>query len=113
MRPADVGGATLCGASITCTQGIYPAELQAIARAAAMLPLHLDLHIHSDSQASIAAIAAHAAEGNERRRMRMPCRKILQLIHHLVARRKKAGGSLRLSHVRAHTADMDVDSVGK
>jgi hypothetical protein len=56
MQPAHVGGATLIGASITCTQGVYPAELQAIARTLAMFPLSFNLHIHSDSEASIGAI---------------------------------------------------------
>jgi hypothetical protein len=31
----------------TCTRGIYPAELQAIARSLAMFPLLCSLHIHS------------------------------------------------------------------
>ena len=55
-QPRLLGGSTLIGASITATAGIYPAELEAIARALAMFPLHLDLHIHSDSRASIDAM---------------------------------------------------------
>ena len=51
-----VGGATLIGCDISCTAGIYPAELQAIARALAMLPLSLHIIVHSDSKSSIAAI---------------------------------------------------------
>ena len=38
QQPAHVAGAALFGASIACTRGVYPAELQAIARALAMFP---------------------------------------------------------------------------
>ena len=112
MQLADVGGATLIGARITCTQGVYPAELQAIARVLAMLPLSLRLEIHTDSQASIAAIESYSTELNERRRMRMAARTILQLIHNLITRREKAGGRVQLTHVRAHTAGSDILSIG-
>ncbi|MDR3548387.1 MAG: hypothetical protein P4M11_09020, partial [Candidatus Pacebacteria bacterium] len=112
VRPADVGGATLIGANITCTRGIYPAELQAIVRTLAMVPLSISLHIHTDSQASMAAIHSFHKQRNERKRMRMPARTILQLIDHLRLRREAAGGTLKLSHVSAHTSDMDIDSVG-
>ena len=62
LSPAEVDGLTLLGASIAITSGIYPAELQAIARALAMFPLTCSLHIHTDSQASIAAIRSYTAE---------------------------------------------------
>jgi hypothetical protein len=94
------------------TQGVYPAELQAIARTLAMFPLSFNLHIHSDSEASIAAINSFDVQQNERRRLRMPARTILQLIHHLMTQRRAAGGSVGLSHVRAHTDNMDEHSVG-
>ena len=58
LTAAHVGGAALFGGSIICTQGIYPAELQAIARALAMFPVSVALHIHSDSRASLAAITS-------------------------------------------------------
>ena len=76
LRPADVGGATLFGASIACTQGVYPAELQAIARTLAMLPASYHLHIHSDSRSSLEAIRSYQRGGNERSRCawrRGPC----------------------------------------
>ena len=112
MRPSDVGGATLIGASISATQGVYPAELQAIARVLAMLPLSLHLAIHSDSRASIAAISSFTLELNERTRMRMAARTILQLIAHLIGRRQDAGGGVELTHVRAHTDGDDQHSIG-
>jgi len=40
------------GANIADTSGVYPAELQAIARALAAFPLQCSLQAHSDSQAS-------------------------------------------------------------
>lgn len=112
MQLPDVGGVALFGANITCSQGVYPAELQAIARTLAMLPLSFDLHIHSDSKASIAAIQSFGRELNERARLRMAARTVLQLIDRLVTHRQGAGGSLTLSHVRAHTDDDDIHSVG-
>ena len=80
------------GASIACTRGVYPAELQAIARILAMLPLPWQLHIHSDSRSSLDAIRNHEASSNERARMRMAARPLLQLISHLLHSRRVAGG---------------------
>ena len=39
-HPAHSAGAIMFGASIMSTRGVYPAELQAIARSIAMFPLH-------------------------------------------------------------------------
>ena len=80
LTPAEVGGTTLFGADITITSGIYPAELQAIARALAMFPLACSLHIHSDSQAAIAGIRSYSAQVNSRQRLRMAARPLLQLV---------------------------------
>ena len=54
LQAMHVRGATMLGASIRCTQGVYPAELQAIARVLAMFPLSVRLHVHSDSESSLA-----------------------------------------------------------
>jgi len=43
LLPIHVAGSTRFGAAITCTHGIYAAELQAIARALAMVPAWLML----------------------------------------------------------------------
>jgi len=112
LNAAQVGGATLIGASIAATSGVYPAELQAIARALAAFPLACSLHIHSDSQASIAGIRAYAAELNSRQRLRMAARPLLQLIHHQIEQRKAAGGLVQIEHVRAHSTATDIHSVG-
>ena len=47
-----------------------------------MFPASCALHIHSDSQAALAGIAAYEGECNERQRLRMAARPLLQLIHH-------------------------------
>ena len=112
LRPIHVDGATLVGASIVCTEGIYAAELQAIARALAMLPLSFSLEIHSDSQAAIAAIHSYEEQLNERKRLRMSARPILQLVHDLLLRRSAAGGWADLHHVAAHSSKSDLHSVG-
>jgi ribonuclease HI len=112
INAAEVGGATLVGASITVTSGVYPAELQAIARALAAFPLPCSLHIHSDSQASIAGIRSYFDQLNSRQRLRMAARPLLQLIHHQIKQREAAGGSVQLEHVRAHSAAADIHSVG-
>jgi ribonuclease HI len=91
---------------------VYPAELQAIAKALAAFPLACSLHIHSDSQASITGIRAYSAELNSRQRLRMAARQLLQLIHHQIEQRKAAGGSVQLEHVRAHSDAADIHSVG-
>jgi len=111
-QPAHVHGATLFGSAIRCTQGVYPAELQAIVRAMAMFPLNLPLHIHSDSQSSIQSIRSFITEPQERRRLRSASRTILRLIWHLFKRRFDADGRVTFSHVRAHTQAMDQHSVG-
>ena len=109
---ADVAGCTLFGSSISCTRGVYPAELQAIARTLAMFPVTVSLHLHSDSQASLAAITAYQHSVNEREQMRMTARPLLSLIHRLIQVRTSAGAVTLLSHVRAHTRNMDAHSVG-
>ena len=112
LQLPHIGGATLLGAAITCTQGVYPAELQAIVRTLAMLPLTSTVHIHSDSEASIASIQSFRRELNERTRMRSAARTILQLIDVLANRRQSAGGDMIMSHVRAHTDNNDIHSIG-
>jgi hypothetical protein len=112
VQLSDVGGATLIGSNITCTTGVYPAELQAIARTLAMLPLTLHLIIHTDSMASIAAVRSFEEQFNERRRMRMAARPILQLIQNLRDRRRLAGGTSGLVHIAAHTTNSDIHSIG-
>ena len=76
-----------------------------------MFPASCALHIHSDSQAALAGIAAFEGEYNERQRLRMAARPLLQLIHHLLAVRTSAQDSVTLSHVKAHTAGADAHSV--
>ena len=97
------------GASISCTRGVYAAELQAIARALAMFPTSCELEIHSDSQGALAGIHAYESQCNDRRRLRMAARPLLRLIHHLLQQRKAA---THTSHVKAHTAGADIHSVG-
>lgn len=109
LQAVHVRGATMLGASISCTQGVYPAELQAIARVLAMFPLSCPLHVHSDSESSLSAIRSFLEQCNERRRLRMAGRPLLQLIHHLLDRRT---ADTSLSHVKAHTDGVDAHSVG-
>ena len=109
LRAAHVRGASLFGASISCTRGVYAAELQAIARALAIFPASCELEIHSDSQGALAGIRAYETQLNERRRLRMSSRPLLQLIHHLLQRRV---GDTHTSHVKAHTSNTDSHSVG-
>ena len=109
LQAAHVRGASLFGASISCTRGVYAAELQAIARALAMFPSSCELEIHSDSQGALAGIQAYETELNERRRLRMSARPLLQLIHHLLQRRV---GDTHTSHIKAHTSNTDSHSVG-
>lgn len=112
VTSAHLAGATMFGSHIECTTGVYPAELQAIARTMAALPLSFTLTIHTDSLSSILAINAFQQQCNERRRMRMAARPLLQLIDHLLHRRLDAGGTLSLQHVGAHSTDTDIHSVG-
>lgn len=111
-QPRVLGGSTMIGSAIKATQGIYPAELQAIARTLAIFPLGLSLCIHSDSQSSIQSIMSYLQEPNERRRLRSAARTILRLIAHLFRQRVEAGGDASFAHVRAHTDGMDQHSVG-
>ena len=112
MKPTHVAGAAMFGAAIVCTRGIYSAELQAIARALAMFPVSRELEIHSDSEAALAGIRAFGAQTNDRRRQRMQGRPLLQLIDHLLHRREQCGTLTFASHVKAHTTDADIHSVG-
>lgn len=113
LQPRHVAGATMYGSAISdaCTQGVYPAELQAIVRALAMFPLTASLHIHTDSEASVKAIRSYMNQVNERKRLRMSGRPLLQLIHHLITLRD-THATTQLSHVKAHTDGDDIHSVG-
>ena len=77
-----------------------------------MLPLSLHIVIHTDSQASIAAVRGFEEQLNERSRMRMATRLLLQLIDNHRERRRTAGGSSQLLHIAAHTVNSDNHSVG-
>ena len=112
VQAVHVAPAVALGSDIVCSLGVYPAELQAIARALAMTPLSFHLTIHTDSQAAIAAIGSYSLQLNERKRLRMAARPLLQLISNLLTRRTQAGGQLQLRHVEAHTKKMDLPSVG-
>jgi len=109
-QPRHLGGSTRFGSSVSNTIGVYPVELQAIARVLAMFPLDTILHIHSDSQASIKSIKKFIGTINERDRLRSAARPLLQLIDHLCKRRKAAGGDLCLNHVSA-TMSINIVSV--
>jgi ribonuclease HI len=111
-QPGHLGGSTRFGSAVSNTTGVYPVELQAIARVLAMFPLDAVLHIHSDSQASIKSIQTFLGTANERDRLRSAARPLLLLIDHLCRRRAEAGGTVSLSHVHAHTNDVDPHSVG-
>lgn len=112
IRPSHVVNFCLIGSSIKCTRGVYPAELQAIARALMTIPIIYNMHIHSDSQSSIRAIASHRADCNERQRMRKSARPLLQHIDQLWLARTRAGSETRLTHVAAHTDSADPEFVG-
>ena len=112
INHTHVNGAMMIGSHINCTTGIYPAELQAIARSLAMVPASFDIHIHTDSRSSIDAIESHEKCINERRRMRMSSRPLLALIHHQLDIRHRAGGTITMSHIKAHSDNDDRDSVG-
>ena len=77
-----------------------------------MFPASCTFHIHSDSQAALTGILAYEREQNERQRLCMAARPLLQLIHRLLSVRSSAQGRVTLSHVKAHTAGADAHSVG-
>jgi hypothetical protein len=68
--------------------------------------------VHSDSQGALAGICAYEEQSGERKRLRMAARPLLQLIHRQLELRREAGGAATLHHVKAHTQDTDVHSVG-
>jgi hypothetical protein len=114
LLPVHVAGSSRFSAAIdgTNTHGIYAAELQAIARLLAMIPACVSLEVFSDSQSGIQAIHAYEQQCNERRRLRMAARPLLQLIHHLLAIRQATGATTCFHHVKAHTSGTDIESVG-
>jgi hypothetical protein len=63
--------------------------------------------MHSDSQGALKGIHAFRLQSNERRRVRMAARPLLQLIQHLLNAREKAAAVTTFSHVNT-----DVHSVG-
>jgi len=77
-----------------------------------MVPACVSLDVHSDSQSAIQAIHAYEQQCNERRRLRMAARPLLQRIHHLLAIRQTAGATTAFHHAKAHTSNNDFESVG-
>lgn len=79
-----------------------------------MIPLTTSLHIHTDSEASVKAIRPYMNQVKGRKRLRMSGRPLLQLIHHLITLRDThgRGATTQLCHVKAHTEDDDIHSVG-
>jgi hypothetical protein len=77
-----------------------------------MLPLSFDVTIRSDSQAALAAISCFRQLTNQRKRLRMAARPLLQLVSKLINSRQGAGGSVSFAHVRAHSDNTDIASVG-
>ena len=67
-----------------------------------MFPTSCNLEIHSDSQGALAGIRAYEMQLNERQRLRMSARPLLQLIHHLLEQRRAANSDTSMSHVKAH-----------
>ena len=112
LQPFHLAGSVSLGACSPNTQGVYPAELQAIARALAMVPVTMSLHIHSDSQASLAAIHSYSNQKRERKQMRMQSRPLLSLISSMLLRRQQHGSTTQLSHIEAHTTNTDRHSIG-
>jgi hypothetical protein len=112
LTRAHVGDAVLFGACITNTSGVYAAELQAIARALAIFPASHTVHVHADSRGALAGIQAYERECNARQRLRMAARPLLQLIAHLLFVCQKEGSAAQWHHVKAHTKNSEIDSVG-
>lgn len=117
IMSAHMAGSTMFGCRIDnkISSGIYPAELQAICRALALLPLSYHINIISDSLSSLMAIRSFHSQLNPRRRLRVSARPLLLLIHRLIEKRQHVTGdqnAVRLNHVRSHTTHTDIHSVG-
>ena len=79
-----------------------------------MFPLSFHLHIHSGTArlTSLPSVTTRS-QTNERKRMRMSGRTLLQLIDRLLQRRVQTGtGGATFEHVKAHTDCTDIHSVG-
>jgi hypothetical protein len=100
-----------CSALAAGKSSVQAAELHAIARALAIFPASYTVHVHADSRGALAGIQAYERECSARQRLRMAARPLLQLIAHLLSVPRKAG-AVHGHHVKAHTKNSDIDSVG-
>jgi hypothetical protein len=88
----------------TVSQGIFMAELQGVARALTALPYTWELHVVMDSKAAMQAIQSYLGEPNERKRLRMNGRPLLELISKMIRARKLLQGEVTWTHVKSHAA---------
>ena len=98
-------------ASLTERQGVFEAELQAIARALIAVPSSWPVHIHSDSSSALDAITRFRSPISDRARLRTAGRHWLCLICRLLAMRD-AHTSTDFSHIKAHSGDESMLAAG-
>lgn len=102
------------GAGISCkvSHGIYMAELQAVLRAIASVPIGWDVHVVMDSKSALQAIRTYADASTDRQRLRMEGRPMLAMIGKQVQLRQQHGGAVSMRHTMAHTSGSGIDAVG-
>ena len=90
----------------------YISELYAIIACLVSTPFHYHLLIVTDSKSAQQSILKFQLHSNERRRLRMQARPLLQMIYDLMKARTSCGGSVKFQHIKAHTDMSDIYSVG-
>ncbi len=107
-------GATYMHGRVPMLHGasVFDAELQAIARGLAAVPITCDVTIFTDCKSAIAAITRYDSGIGQRAQLRSSGRQWLSLICRLRYRREMAGSSTVLQWVAAHTAALSQAHIG-
>ncbi len=109
LRYMSVWGA---GISLTVSHGIYMAEMQAVLRAIASVPVGWTVQVVMDSKSVLHAIQSYVNASSVRQQLRMEGRPMLALIGKQIKWKQQHGGDVQFVHTRSHTSDDSVNAVG-
>jgi hypothetical protein len=111
----------ICSRELWHTEGAYwpldrpcnhTAELSAIDRGVRSPPVGVNVHVPTDSTASMKSVAKALRNPHSASLLRMPGRPYVLSIVRAIQTKKLHGATVRISHVRSHTGYRDLPSVG-
>jgi hypothetical protein len=94
------------------TARAYAAELMGILIALAAAPVNWHIEIRSDSESAINSITSFSQTSSVHHRMQEQCHALLRCCAWVIAAKRQAGATVKLTKVKAHDAATTVNAVG-